>query len=848
MLYPLCAGILLLLYAIPAATLGLWEPWETNLAALAASIADTDGASIFAPIVGGELLSHGWLDMAAISVALKMGGGELALRMPAVLFGVLTGIFVLYAFDRVYSRGRAFAVAILMGIAPATFLGAVSLAGDALLVGPTTVACAAIASAAARPADSGPLRALLWGSLITCFLAGGLYGLAIPLYTLAFVAFADRDPDARPGRGWKIAGFALLAVTALLSIVLPAAWGWERALSLVISHALFDLPLALCLIAVPASPLRHLFAKRATLIGLAVFAAVAAVPLISLFGAVELEAAFHFLVARDPFSALQADPHISFDNFIRVVGFGVYPTVVLLPFAMGYFVRAMREHHTSPDRRFKQAMIIFLGVGFVVVGLASNLVGHRTFPVVLPVVAAVALALTDREFLRFLGERRTLLYLSCITSLLLLAVFSKDVRGNFDEDAGRPGPKVIFEFLLADGSFEFPPDYVFRGMSLFFLVWALVIITMLAEPLKSQVRTAEALQGSDNVFGRLVGRVASFFTGLARWLSNAIGERVDTPGTKTIAFGVFVASVFAWTATLGAVWMPELTYHVSNKSLIDTYEEYAEDGEPLYLAALGGGHDSYYLSDEYETLGSVSDLRAHWCNGERIFAVIPTDRLGEAWNTIRRADDSNRNNRRRAANRQEDDEADAPEEEAQGCDGEQRVYVPWGRSSRYTLISNELHTDDGETEQNIIADNVFTLETIPETARRIERRITMDNKLRLVATEISPAEVSSGEVTISTYWEVLSRVTGTWEMFVHVDIDGNRINGDHDPVGGHFAMRHWVPGEIVRDQYTLKVSRLGDRAGDYTVWVGFFRGDDRMRVRPADSDNRVNVGTLTVKR
>ena len=100
---------------------------------------------------------------------------------------------------------------------------------------------------------------------------------------------------------------------------------------------------------------------------------------------------------------------------------------------------------------------------------------------------------------------------------------------------------------------------------------------------------------------------------------------------------------------------------------------------------------------------------------------------------------------------------------------------------------------------------------------------------------------------MTTYWEVLSRIPSDAEMFIHVDFGGNRINGDHKPVGGKYPMQYWVPGDIIRDVHSMPVSRA-DKSGDYTVWGGFFRGDDRLKVSPRVGDDRVNFGRVAINK
>lgn len=105
---------------------------------------------------------------------------------------------------------------------------------------------------------------------------------------------------------------------------------------------------------------------------------------------------------------------------------------------------------------------------------------------------------------------------------------------------------------------------------------------------------------------------------------------------------------------------------------------------------------------------------------------------------------------------------------------------------------------------------------------------------------------SSFKVTFN--FHVLRDPGRHWQLFVHTDGPGPRLNGDHEGVGGRYPTNYWRAGDFVRDELTINVP-LTYRPGVYTVYLGFFDGGDRMRLEGGDHDrdNRVVVCRVNVR-
>jgi hypothetical protein len=101
---------------------------------------------------------------------------------------------------------------------------------------------------------------------------------------------------------------------------------------------------------------------------------------------------------------------------------------------------------------------------------------------------------------------------------------------------------------------------------------------------------------------------------------------------------------------------------------------------------------------------------------------------------------------------------------------------------------------------------------------------------------------------ITMYFKVNRRVPRSQEIFMHIDLNGNRIHGDHDPVGGMYPTNYWLPGDVIKDVHTIEIDRF-TTPGVYTIWTGFYRGDNRMNVAPEsaqDGGDRLNLTTIEV--
>ena len=72
--------------------------------------------------------------------------------------------------------------------------------------------------------------------------------------------------------------------------------------------------------------------------------------------------------------------------------------------------------------------------------------------------------------------------------------------------------------------------------------------------------------------------------------------------------------------------------------------------------------------------------------------------------------------------------------------------------------------------------------------------------------------VGAGEsFTLTWYFRVLRHVASGYRIFVHVDGQGERIHGDHDPVDGKYPVQLWDEGDVIVDSQTRCARQLPQR-------------------------------------
>lgn len=272
-----------------------------------------------------------------------------------------------------------------------------------------------------------------------------------------------------------------------------------------------------------------------------------------------------------------------------------------------------------------------------------------------------------------------------------------------------------------------------------------------------------------------------------------------------IAFGCYL--------TLG--YQLELSQHFSPRKAYDRYEELADtSAEPLAVYRTDDPAMSYYTQSEVRALKSERDVIDYLSSAERQWLIFSADELNGLNQAYRKQTGAH-------------------------------LFIADARSAKLLLAASQ-PLPDMENE-NILAKFVMTEEPKPE----FPAGTVFDDKVELIGYDLklpSKGYVGAGRrFRVVWYWRALQTL-GKQKVFVHIDGQGNRINGDHDPVDGKYPTHDWRQGDIVVDEQRLTVpANYG--VGDYQIYVGLFSGDTRLPISEGsnDGENRTLVGTLTVR-
>jgi hypothetical protein len=145
------------------------------------------------------------------------------------------------------------------------------------------------------------------------------------------------------------------------------------------------------------------------------------------------------------------------------------------------------------------------------------------------------------------------------------------------------------------------------------------------------------------------------------------------------------------------------------------------------------------------------------------------------------------------------------------------------------------------------------MQCVPLNVRIGERKGATEPSLELIGAKFPKVVTPGRKFEVTLHFKVLKKIHSKYKMFLHIDGRGNRILGDHEPVGGKYQTSLWLPGRWVVDRYTVPASAsstVSTPSGKYVVYAGLFQGDRRMVVLSGahDGQNRIRLGHLDVGR
>ncbi|TXD36519.1 hypothetical protein FRC98_11815 [Lujinxingia vulgaris] len=848
-----------------AGNFGIWEPWESGALRLAIEVSEPatpadddasaeseedrkvaeddaesaesaepevaagDGLDARARAVLGEEegrfsgLRLWWLtqtvDDEPVVESGEVGQAERGVRALMMLMALLLVVGVGLWARRFLGERAALLSAVILATTPAVLLGAIFVSGPIAMMLSSTLALLAFVGAALeeerrRDRDDaamsrqalGWLGAAMLGLMLSVW-EGGVFGALVPVLTALVVALLEwRSPQAgrplaRTLLNWR--GALWVGAGLLTLVVLASDTGWAYLLT------------------------QHGFAD-------------------------------------------DVDFASRFGWWLRQIGFGFFPWFALAFAGYGYMSQRLAGSAPAEDASkwseadastalMARVLMLWPAVAFVVMVVAGRF-GHATFAAFVPLALGVAWALSDKDYWAELRLRPQLYLLLALSAIFIVMMLGKDIE--------RFPPRLVELVTAGQDELGLGEDYEYgRALKVwkygyvallaayfagaiswlvFFwrdlkIFWGWLKRTWRAWRNKGDASASEAAE-STTVAADAEGADAASSTsaapmspGEARAAEREAYRQEDGKLARLAAFAegytglLIVATLGAvsWAVIVVGVFLPDLDSNLSNRKIVASYLEARENDEPLLRYGYDTSESDFYLRG-LESIPHSRAFNARFDEEERFFALIPRDRLAAVHSDVRRAHKAD-------------------------------LVVVDNSSSSMVLVSNKL--GEGEEDQSPLAGAL--LDELPESATPItvegdaENSPAFNRQIELIGYELNkkaegdenPRYSWGEELTMTLYFESLRRVTSEQEIFVHIDTPGNRIGADHEPVGGNYPTSRWLPGDIVRDEHTLTIDRYST-PGTYTIWIGFYKGSDRMDVSPRkghDGQNRVKVAEIEIE-
>lgn len=865
-------------------SVGIWEPWEAQEIFLAQEYATRapfqdpealKGYNWAVPTSNGAPAATSLLKLWLIGlgapaklddVSALIGGLEFGSRLPVAALALLM-VLALWRFG---SRQAGPLAGLLMGAAfvgmPVIAAGVYNLASPALSI--TVQGFAALALfMAMRHKDKGAKLAFGWAAVAGLALGISFFdqrflGVMFPLEVLLLLGLSEliEDEQARPGIAQRILAALLIAAPIVRALI---AYGHEdptvgglsaphiRQQLYVMGH--LGISSAALVLGLKTSVGRLLVsAHGAILLGIA---ALFIAPTLIAYADVNPTLLDHgkvvgkipvlsFLLEQQLGAKSFGKEHVHFDLWVRQIGFGSYPWFALIPAALAYLVRGDElrdERGLSPQRRSLERFLIgWAGLGLVVTA-TSSLYGHVYYLAYVPLAVALGLMLSDAYCWAQLRRRPLLLYAIGFVAVAIIMTLGKDIERypnrflelymGFEKDLKLPEG---FSYSRAHKPMKYALALAMIAATFGLTSWAALWFKRRGQ-LKQELKTLIGAQPAPDqgmMYAQAEAKEELRLHGQDPL--SKLARLIETPPTQPLWIGALM-SLCAIVVVFR--YLPAASDHLSQRHIFESYIKSAKDPKeaPLYRYQAPADSASIYLKDVPQ-LGSSQELIERFKDDKpNLFAIIPRERLAAVNAEVREALGKN-------------------------------VHVLNARSNRLVLISDAL--PEGQEDQNYISKSILNEEQLKaqldhdvkfpsDTQGAPDQHLTMDGQLEFMGYSLNHKAGADGitdykwqeKMELSLYFKVLKRIPGNKKIFLHIDTQGNRLNGDHDPVGGELPTMYWLPGDIIKDTHTIDVESYTTR-GVYTIFMGFYQGNDRMKVVPKrahDGVNRIPVGKIRVK-
>ena len=812
----LCLGSFSLLWGIGAGA--LWDPHEVTVAELGRRIALNllGGGGLFVPDADNSVpiradLGRGELPFTSAALGFRVFGlSDWAGRLPLTLWA-LVGALVLYlGMRRLWDRRAAIYALLALLTMPLYFLQARSLLGDAVTLASFAIAWTGLSVAALAPEQSerqrlgfAALGAL--GLYAGFWCRGPIVSVAVPALAVGASALLVRPVPGRLARGIAL-GMTLLGSGALA--VGLVALEQQRAsgdYSVWVGSAVAA-PAQLPHFAVPLAALMH-----------ACFPWSALAPLALLLPWQRAEpAGQRSALAVSGAAVLGLGASLAAAAWLApTLGVCVVPGAVCLPVLIAAGLREL-------EQRPRHAALL----GFVFAALAL-LVGFDLR--VYPDKTLIGFGLEGAALPEAVTTWSVRLWTASGVGLAFAALLCL-YEDQEQLDSSRRFELAEYDRVLKslqevwDGNLVFALLLIEAALIGFLLLSAiserLVVLPQL-DGFGSFWRTAVAVAAVVvpllvllpllTMLLRDIGR--AFFRG--SWLGPWQALR-PTRAQGLLAAGVTIGAI----ASLG--FYPAVSRQVAPKQVFERYRELRQPDEPLGLlgqhseaARYQGGNSSVHLADGAQALAFLSEAES---SGKRRFLLLRKTDLAPLNAAFRERQLGN-------------------------------LPILDGRSSEVLLASNRRLRR--ERDESPLAQLV--LDAAPPPQHRV-RAVLGQHQLEVlgysVASPSGQLETSLQPATryrFIIYFRVLSRISGDWQVFLHLDGLQRRFNADHEPAEGKYPLELWREGDVIADA-TEVLLEPSFSPGAYRVYFGLYSGERRIAVTDGpEEDDRIAAGTLQIR-
>jgi hypothetical protein len=810
-------GIVGALLLVGISSFGIWDPWELTSADEARHLLAGE------PVELGRSAIAGWVVASGFAL---FGVHEWSGRLPIALTGLLT-LVIVYVLVRRFEGRRAGVFAIVVaGTSPLFLLNARQMLGDAPVFAAQALTGLAALAAIYRPtlrdeaaektkrmATIAWLVVMIASAILASLLRGALLGALAPLCAVALVAAVQGLLLAKPSEDPRRA----VAVYVVTAAALVVGLGVVRAVIADVADY------STWLGGRPRGGNPPTFE-------------------------VGLEAIFH---AFAPWSALLP----------LALGRLLLARDAEAPTATGDAATAPAEGEEAPHASagaFRLALVLWAAFGYGALTLYEARYGPGSYVPVAALGAAVAVLMRDLE------RSREASWTGAVVAFLFVGLLIRD----FDLYPGGPVEGLSVDELTIPEVFN-PKAAWSIVLGLFGVMAALALVAAPAPAPAAPAPDAEARaaaklpdlkapyrflraqwdRGRPYKAWLVLGALFVVFCLVVALVSLTIGESIGltslvlkwslrvgllpfvlpvlVAGAQLVLFGAKKLAAFRMLPLLvaGIVvggyasqgFLPALSAHFSPREVYDTFNRLSSAGEVLAEYRVGGRAAAYYARGELTEIDQQDALVALLADrGSRKWAAFPAEELPAIDRAYRRST------------------------------GE-HLFVVDARSARVVLATNQ--PVRGVENQSFVAR--FVRDRVPDDMQHPVHAM-LEDKIELVGYDLDLPHgdyVGPGEsFTVTWYWRALHASPGSWKIFLHIDGQGNRLNGDHDPVGDKYPVRLWDEGDVVVDVQELTVP-ANYRPGPYVMFIGMYAGNNRLEVRegPKDTENRVRAGTFMVR-